>query len=446
MSVLSLENYGVRYGPRTVLQSINLEVRPGEVLVVMGPGGSGKSTLVRTLCGLNDVIPTLTTQGRARYLGAELGDPRPAIVSQRLSWTQETTREVLCAALPERASLTPAEQDEHLATHLATLGLSELWERRLEPWWNLASWQTRALGLVRASLQKTPLLCVDEPSANLEEADRGRLMEVMAHLRARHTWIWVTHHQANAREFGDRVALLAGGTFQEVATARSFFESPLTQAAQSFVRTGGCDVPLTTPEAPAPRTAPPPEPLAPASPEAASLAPSAIARDRLTLSALYELPRAFPRASIGPRGFHWLIPGLLGGTPLPGWFHDLKLDVAALRRTGVQELITLTERPLPASQGWGFDVRHFPIVDMETPELEATLEMCRQVDALLSQGRPVVYHCKAGLGRTGTMLVAQLIYKGMPWRDALELARRVEKRWVQSPVQERFLRQLEASM
>ena len=91
----------------------------------------------------------------------------------------------------------------------------------------------------------------------------------------------------------------------------------------------------------------------------------------------------------------------------------------------------------------GIDPIHFPIVDMQVPELGPAMAMCRKVTRLTASGECVAYHCKAGLGRTGTMLAAQLIAEGVDATDALETVRRIEPRYVQSEVQERFLTQFE---
>jgi atypical dual specificity phosphatase len=76
---------------------------------------------------------------------------------------------------------------------------------------------------------------------------------------------------------------------------------------------------------------------------------------------------------------------------------------------------------------------------MCAPGLGQAVELCRQIDAFITQGNAVAVHCRAGLGRTGTILACYLIWEGMEALDALEAARRIQPNWVQSTQQAEFL-------
>lgn len=144
----------------------------------------------------------------------------------------------------------------------------------------------------------------------------------------------------------------------------------------------------------------------------------------------------------GPRGFHWLAPGLLGGAARPGIMAEIENDLEALVRVETKLLVTLTEEwepPVALMAEHGIDSLYLPIPDQFPPGLEEAAEVCRIVDARLEAGEAVVYHCRAGKGRTGTMLAAQLIWRGVGAEDALVETRRMNPQWIESAGQEQWL-------
>jgi atypical dual specificity phosphatase len=151
------------------------------------------------------------------------------------------------------------------------------------------------------------------------------------------------------------------------------------------------------------------------------------------------------RRGQGPRGFHWLRVGALAGMPAPGVTNDIEYDLDLIRQAGISCLVTLTQEQLPAEalQAAGLQSRYFPIEDMEAPSVVASAELCSFVAGLLVEGKAVGFHCKAGLGRTGTMLAAQLIWEGANAQTAVAQARSVEPSWIQSDSQVAFLSRYE---
>jgi atypical dual specificity phosphatase len=81
--------------------------------------------------------------------------------------------------------------------------------------------------------------------------------------------------------------------------------------------------------------------------------------------------------------------------------------------------------------------------DMQPPTLSQAFEINQKIEQLLANNKIVAIHCRAGLGRTGTLLAAQLIYEGKSALSALEETRHIEMRWVQSEQQLSFLEEYE---
>lgn len=133
-------------------------------------------------------------------------------------------------------------------------------------------------------------------------------------------------------------------------------------------------------------------------------------------------------------GFYWLIDGALAGCPRPGlrWRGprssddgDLAADLTALRGHGVGALLSLTETALPdaafARSGlWGL---HLPVPDFQPPSPDQLQVALAFIDRHRAEGRGVAIHCRAGQGRTGTVLAAYLIRAGSSAEDAIRAVR-----------------------
>ena len=156
--------------------------------------------------------------------------------------------------------------------------------------------------------------------------------------------------------------------------------------------------------------------------------------------------RDFVSSYRGPSGFHWLIGGLIGGMRLPGVLTEIRYDTEALRRVNVSLLITLNENwspPVEELSAVGVDSYVHKITDLQAPTFEQALATCQHVDSYLSQDRACVYHCRAGVGRTGTMLTAQLMYYGLSADEATRTAREKNPKWIETDVQLEFLHEFD---
>lgn len=416
--VLSLTEFGVAFREKVVLASVDLTIPKDGVTVLLGPGGAGKSTLLRTLAGFNDATPYLRTWGEARYLEQALkNDQRPALVSQSARLMLATVYENIVQGFPDRSGLTPLQLRQLATQMLEEAQIPEMVDRLDDPVMKLSLAKQRHLAIIRLCASGTRLLCIDEPTTGLSDDEAKALLAHIATESRRRAVLVVLHNLSQARQLGGRTAFLAGGVIQEVAECESFFSAPKKEATKTFIRTGSCSVP-------SPGAAP------------ADLDPEAIPPAPIPKTASDYVSDSF-----GPRGFLWMIKGKLAGTPKPGIIHDLDYDLKALRRVGVTCLITLTQhRPdVEAMEKYGIENIWVPIRDMSTPSRTAAALLCRAIDLRMQMGKVIAVHCRAGLGLTGTLLAAYLIWQGESALNALEAARRIEPRWVQSEAQVAFL-------
>ena len=133
-------------------------------------------------------------------------------------------------------------------------------------------------------------------------------------------------------------------------------------------------------------------------------------------------------------GFTWIDKPYLAALAMP----DSAEDLAWLRRNGIELLVSLTEYPIPRQ--WvndaGLMVVPVPVPDMEAPterQLDYILDTIKKANA---SGMGVAVHCAAGLGRTGTVLAAYFVMRGMSSRDALAKVRELRPGSVETMEQE----------
>lgn len=425
-SILTLQDYGVAFGERIILSSVNLQIPERGIVVLLGPSGTGKSTLLRTLAGYNDASPSLRTWGEASFMGFPLGQAEmPVLVAQKAKLMLSTVQENVIHELPERSSLDLSQQRDIAKRLLQSADLDVLTDRLGESVIDLPSNIQRHLSILRSTASNPKLLFVDEPTAGLNDTESEKILKYLVDESKRRAIVVIVHNKKHANLLGGKTSILAGGWIHETQSTQEFFSQPESRAAKDYVLSGSCSVPSPdTPE----------EFLEPEALE--------IIKDRPKIP---EAARKFKSDAFGPRNFLWLQKGVLAGTPRPGLVTELSYDLEALQRVGVTVLVSLTQIPIAQERLHDYQIKGiaFPIEDMGVPEIQSTQTICAKIEQLIAEGECIAFHCRAGMGRTGTMLALQLIWQGSSALAALEAVRRTEPRWIQSETQVTFLGEFE---
>ena len=481
--IVSIKNLSLKLNERTIYRDLSLTLPRKKISVIMGPGSAGKSTLLHLLIGHHQG-PRVQRSGSIRIFSDSPGkEPQVALMKQKPVLIMHPAIDWLRQCHPRRSELSPVHLRESLHLYLQELGLAEIADRLDQISLEWPPGLRRALLIAGYLLTAPDLLCLDEPFVDLEDDQVEPLLNLIESQRGRQTILLVTHNQRRARRLGDQISLLAGGRIIETAPTEQFFTAPRSEPAQSFIRSGSCYVPFPDtprehladefqdptppPTPPRPLASNPPGPLIsepsdeptretpPLQPPPPSLGtPSLPPESLLDLSWRTQVPRIDHPAPLvlrrlpyepehrGPSEFHWIWPGLLAGVARPGLLRPIDEDLDALERVQIQALVTLNETPIDSAavEARGISHLHLPIVDMYPPSLEDALYAVSWANEQLRLGRPLAYHCRAGIGRTGTLLAAQIIASfGADQPSALKTIRKVFPRYVQSLEQEQFL-------
>ena len=226
------------YGKTEVLKGINLEVKRGEVVVVLGPSGSGKSTMLRCVNLLE--VPTSgsiwfeDTEITAK--GTDINKIREHVgmVFQGFNlFPHLTAKENVMLAQQKVLKRSKAEAEETAVRELCRVGLSERMDHYPEA---LSGGQQQRVAIARALAMDPHVMLFDEATSALDpELVRG-VLDVMKELaRAGMTMIVVTHEMGFARDVADRVIFMDGGVIVEQGTPEEVFEHPQSERTKSFL-------------------------------------------------------------------------------------------------------------------------------------------------------------------------------------------------------------------
>lgn len=223
-----LEAVSLRAGDVTILDDIDIRFSAGAPTVLIGPNGSGKTSLMRTAMGLAAV-----TRGRVTWGGRPVSEPRRrAILFQRPVMLRRSAAGNLAYALAA-AGVPRAERPARVQALLELVGLSGRGER---PARRMSGGEQQRLALARALARDPEILFLDEPTASLDPAATKSMEDLITGVAAKGIKVVMsTHHLGEARRIAGEIVLMHRGRIVEVAPAETFFTAPRTEAARRFV-------------------------------------------------------------------------------------------------------------------------------------------------------------------------------------------------------------------
>ena len=237
-ALVSLNAVNKHYGQLHVLKDINLNVRKGEVVVVIGPSGSGKSTLCRAINRLETIDDGVITidgkelpaEGKAlAKLRADVG-----MVFQSFNlFAHKTILENVTLGPIKVKGASKAEAEKDAMALLERVGVGQQAPKLPA---QLSGGQQQRVAIARALAMKPKVMLFDEPTSALDPEMINEVLDVMVQLaKEGMTMIVVTHEMGFARKAADRVVFMADGQIVEDETPEEFFTNPKSSRAKDFL-------------------------------------------------------------------------------------------------------------------------------------------------------------------------------------------------------------------
>ena len=234
MSAISLRNVKKRYGKTDIIHGVDLEIEPGEFVVILGPSGCGKSTLLRMVAGLEDI-----TGGEISIAGKVVNKLEPrergcAMVFQNYALYPHMTVAGNIGYSLKVAGIPKAEREARVLKVAQSVGLETYLARRPG---ELSGGQRQRVAMARAMVREPKVFLFDEPFSNLDAKLR---VAMRAEVRRLHrqlgvTSIFVTHDQVEAMTLADRLIIMNGGRVEQVGRPADIYDRPVSRFVADFI-------------------------------------------------------------------------------------------------------------------------------------------------------------------------------------------------------------------
>ena len=237
-TLIKIENLHKSFGKNEVLKGINLEIKRGEVVVIIGPSGSGKSTLLRSMNLLEEA-----SQGKVIFEGVDITDKKNDLFAMRekMGMVFQQFNLFPNMTVMENITLSPIKTkgeskevaEKRAQELLEKVGLPDKADAYPQ---SLSGGQQQRIALARGLAMEPDVLLFDEPTSALDPEMVGEVLAVMQDLaKSGMTMVIVTHEMGFAREVADRVIFMADGVVVEDGTPEQIFEQTQEQRTKDFL-------------------------------------------------------------------------------------------------------------------------------------------------------------------------------------------------------------------
>jgi phospholipid/cholesterol/gamma-HCH transport system ATP-binding protein len=228
-SIIEVKNLYISFGGKKVLKGVSFSLEQGECLGLIGGSGEGKSTLLRSIIGLE-----YPSSGKILFEGGyitNLSEEEYISIRKKISYVFQGGALFDSMTVYENLAFSLREHTGYSETKIREIVLYELKEFELEGCENmypieLSGGMQKRVGIARATISKPKVILYDEPTSGLDPYKKRNMQNTIMKLQKRGTTsMMVTHDMSTALRVCDRVALLSGGKIKAIDTPKNFKES-----------------------------------------------------------------------------------------------------------------------------------------------------------------------------------------------------------------------------
>ena len=238
-TIIEIKNLHKYFGKNEVLKGIDLDIKKGEVVVIIGPSGSGKSTFLRSMNLLEK-----PTKGVISFEGVDITDKNNDIFKMREKmgmvfqqfnlFPNMTVKENITLSPIKTKGVSKADAEAKAMELLEKVGLKDKADAYPT---SLSGGQQQRIAIARGLAMDPDVLLFDEPTSALDPEMVGEVLKTMQELSETGlTMIIVTHEMEFARDVSDRVIFMDKGVIAEQGSPEQIFENPKEERTKEFLK------------------------------------------------------------------------------------------------------------------------------------------------------------------------------------------------------------------
>lgn len=411
MNILEIKNLHFGYGNEEVM-SIKSALFPAKkVIGLLGPSAGGKSSLLLSIAK-NNTSPSYWEKGEILIKGKNYNQKDAeayiGMVPQKARLYTGTVLENFIDGLPIGSNWNIETQTKFMKRICQKLELWVVFENIIfEQAINQSMGVHKLILIAREVAMNPELLLLDEVLANTSVSDEEIIINLIKRLSGKMSILVITHSKTEAKAYCDVIALFSGGILHEITNSEQFFQSPVSDLGKRFLASGSAWYTNTH-------------------------------KSKVKQTQKAAALRKFSSVN----EFFWIRGELLGGMQKPGLLTDIEADLKIMQSLHVVNLVSLTKLPIDKLLLKKYTINgfHYPIIDMSVPDLNATVTFLDSLLDVVKSESSIVFHCKAGMGRTGLMLACSLIhFWGYSAIKAIETIRKINYKYIQTDEQLNFV-------